>query len=168
MSRKSERPKTPPRLVLALDPAKAAGAAVFLDGKLVGYADADGSSWTSLVRALKPILAGYDDVPTNRRAVVLETGWAANRGAKSLHTLAVRRGLAMAAAEAFGFHSIEWVYPATWQNAMFGPLAGRDTKQLALGLAKELYGLEGVTDNVADAAVIGTWLVRQYGEHEAE
>lgn len=160
MPKKSDRGAIKPRLVLAIDPAKAAGIAVFLDGQLAGYAEADGSSWTSMAPVIKGLVAAYADIPDNQRHCTIEEGFGLGKGAKTLDR---RRGIAQASAESAGFHSFMYLYPSTWQNSTFGPIGGRDTKALSTAYVRDRFQVEGVSHDVADAISIGAYVV---GEHD--
>lgn len=146
------------RLLLAIDAAKAAGVVVFHEGKLVAHAPADGSTWAGLVRVIRPMVEPYQHVPQLERVVVIESGWIGKRGMKGALTLERRRGLAQAAAEACGFHAVEFVAPPTWHSAVFGSRQS-DIKQASIARCKQVYGIEPATDDVADASHIGGyWL----------
>ena|SRR5882672_8798196 len=156
MPKKSDRVAIKPRLVLAIDPAKDAGVAVFLDGQLVGYSEANGTSWTALSPVIRALVSAYSDIPDNQRHCVIEDGFGRGIGAKTLDR---RRGIAQASAESAGFHSFQLLYPSTWQSSTFGPLGGRDTKALSIAYVRDRFQVEGVSHDVADAISIGAYVV---------
>ena len=157
--RKSSKPPT--RLLLSIDPAKKAGVALFLDGKLVGTRAADGSKWRPLYEAIKDLLASTISTPENTQKVVIEDGWL-NKGwgAKGALTLGRRRGIAQAAAEAAGFtEDPEFIGPSTWQCALFGKLAADESKRKALEYVAIRYNLTDVSEDEADAVCIGSYVL---------
>ncbi len=146
-------------IILAIDPAKAAGWALFVDRKLVCYGAADGSMWHTLIAAMKGVtgwLIGRDST-----ACVIEDGfYSGPRNFRGVLTLGRRRGLAQAAAEFYGFRKFEFIGPQNrdgqvgWQTGL-GYVRGGDSKAFSLGFAKAHYGLEHISHDVADAICIG-------------
>lgn len=159
MSRKSSKRRFPPRLVLAIDPAKKAGLALFLDGKLIATRAADGSKWAPLRDAISAMLVNvefYGDVKDFKQ-VVIEDGWILGPwNSKGALTLGRRRGLAQGAAEACGFiEDPVMIGPSTWQCALFGKLAKDESKLRALQFCHTTYGLDNITEDEADAVCLG-------------
>jgi Holliday junction resolvasome RuvABC endonuclease subunit len=143
--------------VLVCDPAKAAGLAFIEGGRVSASAICDGSSFHTLSEKMRVVLtAAKSSVPLNQTLFLFEAGWIGARSQKSALTLQLRRGLAVAAAEACGLFRFASVSPSTWQNSLFGSLKGRDTKQLSVAYAQSL-GLSPETDDEADAICIATW-----------
>ncbi len=147
-------------MVLAIDPAKAAGFALFVDGALTGYGPADGSTWKTLVKALFPYLTPEPHYPGQMLCVIEDGFYSGPRNFKGVLTLGRRRGLAQAAAEYYGFHKFEFIGPQKrdgvmgWQDGL-GYKRGGDSKAFSLAFVKEKYGVEGISHDVADAICIG-------------
>jgi Holliday junction resolvasome RuvABC endonuclease subunit len=147
-----------PRIILAIDPAKAAGFALYVDRKLIHYGAVDGSTW----RTMAPVFAtAVADLPADfERVCVVEDGFITRPfNAKGVLTLGRRRGLAQAAAEAAGFEKFEYIGPSTWQNTLFGPLKGRDTKDLSMAYAAGMGAL-GISHDEADAICLGAYYLQ--------
>lgn len=146
-----------PRLVVTIDPAREAGVAVFVGGRYVASAPADGSTWVGLMRVLKPMLANYDYIPQVERLAVIEDGFGKGIGAKTLDR---RRGLAQAACEACGIHNFEWISPATWICALFGSTKV-DTKVESVKYVRAFLNVIPQDHNESDAIAMGAWFVRE-------
>lgn len=155
-TKSTKRARTTPRLLLSVDPAAAAGLAVFYEGKLVAHGPADGSTWVGLVQALKPMLEPWQHVPAHERLTVIEESWSSGKGGQ---TLALRRGLAQAAAEALGFRDFIRVGASTWQSALFGSTKV-DTKAESQRYCEEQLGFIPVIHDVADSAALGSYYLR--------
>lgn len=161
MSRK-RKPAPVYRAVLGIDPAKSAGAALFVDGELVGYTPADGTTWKTLDAAIRAIITpAVASIPEAERLCVIEDGFLSGFGnAKGTLTLGRRRGLAQAAAESNGFHNFVFAPVPRWLIDVHGSIYKKDTKELSLARAKEVYGVEGQTDDTTDAVLLGEWALR--------
>lgn len=160
------RNKRPPRIpthLLAFDPGEHAGIVLFEDGKIIASAPANGSAFRTLA-AVSQMLCTHRTKPGLMMAVC-EDGWLI-RGNRGAHTLAMRRGLAQAAAEScmISANDFTLVSPSTWQNALFGPGKNRDTKALGRAYALEHAGLQTLDDNIADAACVGLYWLSQLGK----
>ena len=151
--RKAKPPKA--RIILAFDPGEHAGVALIADGELWGWGPANGSTWRGLLTISRPLAANFEHIPADEKVCVIEEGWVdARRGS---HTLARRRGLAQAAAEACGFERFEMVASSTWQNQLHGGIHKKDTKQLAIDFAREKWGVIADTHDTAEAICLATW-----------
>src|ERR1044071_3066464 len=109
-----------PKYLLSIDPARFAGWALFVDGKLTRYGEADGSMWRTFSQALAPLhefLPEIQALPPVASQCVIEEGW--SRGGKGDQTLSRRRGIAQAAAESYGFQKFTYLHSATWQNGLY-------------------------------------------------
>lgn len=160
------KPRKPPRVfthILCIDPAKAAGVCVreLATGRYIFAAPAAGDSIHPLSLVVSRAMATLPKTANNEVLAVFETGWLANRSVKSGLTLAIRRGLALAAAELAGITAFEWINPSTWQHALFekGWKGKRDTKELSTEYAQRLLSNQGgditvANDDVADAICI--------------
>jgi hypothetical protein len=158
MSKRKASPRKPrkrPRVILAFDPGEAAGVALIADGELWGWGAANGSTWRGLLAVARPLAENFVDIPADEKVCVIEEGWVDKR--RGSHTLARRRGLAQAAAEACGFERFELVPSSTWQNALHDGIHGKDTKELALAFAREKWGVCADTHDIAEAICLATW-----------
>lgn len=153
----ARKPKPQVRLIVALDPAEHAGVAVYWDGALVGSAPAPGKTCPGILGVLEPLARPYlAQTAPGERLAVIEKHWVGGfiNGAM---TLAARRGKAEAAAEMLDIMTHKLVGPSTWQNAVFGPYRGQDTKELSKRKASQIAGRPIEDDNEADAICMGTW-----------
>lgn len=151
-----QKPHPRPQLLLALDPAGAAGIALFAEGKLVAHAPCNGSSWLTFMQTLKPLVEPYLlKYPPEERHVVLE------RHQRVHTTLGERRGIAQAAAEACGFPTWTYVHAATWQSVIFNHKRPDDTKVAATDYVEAHYGFRPEIDDVADAICLGSYYISQ-------
>jgi hypothetical protein len=155
-----------PKYLLSVDPARFAGWAFFIGGKLKFYGEADGSQWHTFKDAMSGLTLYSNDIaahPVAEAVCVIEQGW--SNGSKSAMTLAQRRGIAQAAAEAYGFRKFIFQHSSTWQNQLYGPLAGRNTKELAIDYAIKTWQVSNISHDVADAIAIGShYLGARHGE----
>ncbi len=157
MSKKSRAVEAPIRAIVAIDPAGSAGIAVVAEGRVLTARPAAGDRFATLAPAVKAAwLASGCEVPMHEVLGIVE-GWHSARGGKGAHTLAMRRGLAQAALEAIGITRFHMPLPSQWQNAFFGSIYGKDTKQLSVGSATSLLGTAPVNDDVADSVCLGMW-----------
>jgi hypothetical protein len=132
-----------------------------LDGKLVGHCELDGTTFTScyeaLARLLEPVGAEQHEA-----VCILEEGFVAyGQTGASVLTLARRRGILQAAAEALGFNEFILVTPRTWQPAVLGTVPKGRTKEYSIARVKRQHGLD-VNGDVADAINLGEYYM-QYG-----
>ncbi len=155
-----------PRLLLVIDPAAAAGVALFVDGNLKAYAKADGSSWLTLAPVVSTLLHLHMPplVPPSERLCAIEDGFISFHSIKGSLTLGRRRGIAQAAAEAAGITNFTFVGASTWQSKIFG---GRVevTKVASIALAScviddSMLVSSHLTDDEADAICIGDYVLR--------
>jgi len=157
MSKVTKSKLPPPKLVLVIDPAAAAGVALFAEGKLVAHSPAKGDSFRSLMQVVSPLVEPYlAKYPESERICLLEQHWMSFRSVKGSLTLGQRRGIAQSAGEACGFNLWLYIGASTWQNGLFG---GRvpDTKAAAVKYVQDKYGFTPATDDVADAIAIGNY-----------
>jgi Holliday junction resolvasome RuvABC endonuclease subunit len=148
-----------PFFLLSIDPAKAAGFAFFIAGRLTEYGEADGSRWKTLHEKLQPLERFKTDDWLLAECVIEEAFPTFGRqNFKSTCTLGRRRGLAQAAAESIGIDKFSFVQPSTWQNAL-GWRRGQDTKVWSLGLVKTRYGVDNISDDTSDAINLGQWFL---------
>jgi hypothetical protein len=147
--------------VLAIDPAKAAGFALFVGRKLTQYGAVDGSTWASMAPVFATAVADQSPKPGDEMVCVIEDGWWApgRMNGKAMLTLGRRRGLAQGAAEACGFTKFEYIGPSTWQNALFGYIGGRDTKELSMTYASSM-GAVTTSHDAADAVCLGAYYLQ--------
>lgn len=143
------------KYLLAIDPAEAAGWALFEEGIPIKYGTGRGANWHTLIEDLQKQITPSSHY--NSCTAVIEQGWLtrANKGAQ---TLAQRRGIAQAAAEFLGFRNIVYVGASTWQNAL-GWRRGQDTKKWSLSYVKKRFNIDGVTHDVADALAVGAYML---------
>lgn len=141
-------------VVLAIDPAKAAGFALFVDGELRVYGAADGSMWRTLIEAMRTITPWVAVASSDMQCVIEDGFYSGPRNFKAVMTLGRRRGLAQAAGEFYGFRKFEFVDPQKWQRAL-GYKRGGDSKAFSLAFVKAQYGVEAISDDVSDAICIG-------------
>ncbi len=151
------------RVVLSIDPAKAAGAALFIDGLLTAHVAFAGDAFWTSYDAVEWLLHNSPNIPPEAtRVCVIEEQVIPGRGGKGALTLGRRRGLVQAAAEAHGFNELVLIGASTWQNQLFG---GRvetgETKNASILLVKHNHGIDTGPD-VADAINIGDYYLR-YG-----
>jgi hypothetical protein len=158
MSKRAPKAKKRQRVILAFDPGESAGVALIADGELWGWGPADGSTWRGLLASARPLAEHFVDVPADEKICIIEEGWVDGR--KGSHTLARRRGLAQAAAEACGFERFELVPSSTWQNQLHGSIRGRDTKALALDFAQQNWNVTAASHDIAEAICLATWYLR--------
>lgn len=152
-------PRSTPRLLLAIDPAKAAGAAVFYEGKLVATTVADGSSFRTLKESVSLIVSPFLQVPENERLCLLEQHFIAFHSVKGSLTLGQRRGIAQSVGEALGFSSWEYVDAATWQSYIFNRKRVPDTKAASDAYVLARYGFTPATDDVSDAICLASYFL---------
>ncbi len=154
-----------PRLLLVIDPAAAAGVALFVDGKLTAYAKADGSKWRTLAPVVTGLVSPYgDSILPHERLCAIEDGFISFHSIKGSLTLGRRRGIAQAAAEAADITNFTFVGASTWQGKIFG---GRveDTKASSIAVASciidaAMIPSAGLTDDEADAICIGDYVIK--------
>lgn len=140
-----------PRYLLAIDPGENTGWAFFIEGQLTKYGKARGANWYTFMEDM--VLPSLD-IYTGTNLAVIEQGWL-NRS-KGAITLSQRRGIAQAAAEASGFRAIKYIASATWQNGLYGPIHGKNTKELAFDFVKKTCNItEEISHDVAEAIAIG-------------
>jgi hypothetical protein len=137
-------------VVLGVDPAAAAGAALFVDGKLLGHCAFDGSTFWSSYDALEGLLKAATIADPVSLTCVIEEGYLSFRSGKGALTLARRRGIAQSAAEALGFRDFVFIVPSNWQGALFGRMATGTSKLHSLARVKQNHQID-VTADVADA-----------------
>jgi hypothetical protein len=147
-------------IVLAIDPAAKAGAALFVDGKLTAHCELNGSAFWPAYDALDSLLKSAPG-EISKMTCVIEEGFATAFASKGSLTLGRRRGLVQAAAEAHGFQELVMVQPNTWQNPMLGYVPKGQTKVASLARVKSQHSLE-VSADVADAINLGEWYL-SYG-----
>lgn len=151
------------RVVLSIDPAKAAGAALFIDGKLTGNIEFAGDSFWTSYDAVEWLLHNSPNISDEAtRVCIIEEQVIPGRGGKGALTLGRRRGLVQAAAEAHGFNELVLIGASTWQNKLFG---GRvetgETKNASIARVQTAHGITTGPD-VADAINIGDYYL-QFG-----
>ncbi len=146
------------RVLLSIDPAEKAGAALFVDGALVGHCDFNGSTFTTSHAALAELCK---DLPpeVEQATCVIEEGYIGFNTGPGALTLARRRGLAQAAAEALGFTDFAFVAPRTWQPAILGYVPKGQTKPASIAKALETFGIV-VSADVADSLNLGTYFIK--------
>jgi hypothetical protein len=153
-----------PRLLLAIDPAAAAGAALFVDGQLVSCTPADGTSFTAMLQTVRPLLASYGHI--TERVVVLEQHWMSFHSQKGSMTLGQRRGIAQSVGEALGCTRWFYVPSATWQSHAFDGTKPEDTKSSSIRVANALWPhIQFPTDDCSDAALIGNYFINKCTTH---
>lgn len=151
------KPPKPPFFLLSIDPAKAAGFAFFIAGRLTEYGEVDGSSWKTLSEKLKPLERfKTDDWPQAECVIEEAFPTYGKQNFKGICTLGRRRGLAQAAAESIDINTFSFVQPNIWQLAL-GWRRGQDTKVWSKALVKTRYGVDNISDDVADAINLGQW-----------
>lgn len=146
--------KCKPHIVLALDPAKAAGFALFVGGKLVSSGAADGSMWHTLIEAMKVITPFIVTQGNDSICLIEDAVYVGPRNFKGMMTLGLRRGLCQAAAEYFGFRKFEFIGPNTWQHGL-GYKRGGESKAFSAEYAAKHFGVQHVTHDESDAICIG-------------
>lgn len=148
------------QLVLAIDPGAKAGAALFVNGNLVDYQTADGDRFESLNNVVTNMVAPYHAVDVYRRLAVIEDGFF-GKFLKGSGTLYMRRGLSQAVAEANDIKFMKFVQPATWQNRLFGPHRGKNTKELSHDFVKKTYKKDLRSADLCDSICIGHWVLEE-------
>ncbi len=162
MATRKKKPQRPPaKLILAIDPAKGAGLAVFAEGKLVAYGPGAGDSFETLLQAARPLVMPYLlQYPREERLTVIEQHWK-SFGKGSL-TLGQRRGIAQSVGEALGFGRWEYVGASTWQSAIFGGKKVSDTKEASMAFVADTYGFMPLNNDISDAIAIGHYAVSKH------
>jgi hypothetical protein len=148
------------RLILVFDPGANAGVALFVDGHLVDYQTADGDRFESLNNVAVNMVSPYQSIDTNRRLSIIEDGFF-GKFLKGSGTLYMRRGLCQAVSENNGVYFHEFVQPATWQNRLFGPHRGKNTKDLSREFVKNTYKKDLRSADVCDSICIGHWFLNK-------
>lgn len=160
----SKRGKLSAAAVLAIDPAEYAGVAAVESDAVTYSAPAKGDRWVTLAPAVAAAVRSLSCHP-DQILCVIEEGWLARRSMKGTMTLARRRGIAQAAAEAAGIQAFEFISPSTWQHALFpkGWQAQEDTtsKLWSVKFAQQ-YCPRVVDDNEADAICLAVYGFNQY------
>ncbi len=155
-------PTRTPRLLLSLDPALAAGMALFIDGKLVAHAPADGSSFRSFLQVVAPHIKQYaEGIANDDRVVVMEQHWIPKFGVNGSLTLGQRRGIAQSVGEAVGCTRWFYVPSSTWQSWAFGGKRVEDTKAASIERVTYKLHTSPATDDVADAINMGDYFLQQ-------
>ncbi len=159
-----------PRLLLVIDPAAAAGVALYVNGQLQGCAKADGSKWLTLAPVVAAMMRPYVHLPAHEKLCAIEDGFISFHSIKGSLTLGRRRGIAQAAAEAAGITNFTFVGASTWQSKIFG---GRveDTKVASIAhatciLDSAMIDSTSISDDEADAICIGAYVI-QHGFYPA-
>ncbi len=149
---KPKPPRQQPDFLLSIDPAEAAGWALFENGKLVKYGAARGAHFHTFLEDIMKHISPSTNFAAG--TVLIEQGWL-NRS-KGAITLSQRRGIAQSIGEFLGFRDVKYVGPSTWQNAL-GWRKGQDTKEWSLERAAMVYALKDITNDVADAVNLGSY-----------
>ena len=164
MSRSSKlAPRQQPYWLLSIDPAKAAGWALFEDGKLLRWGAADGSTWRTLNASLAEVAKLVTTFSNCVKKCCIEEAYPTwgKQSFRGTCTLGRRRGLAQAAAESAGFDDFSFVMPSEWQGPM-GWRKGQDSKEWSLELCRSRYGIVGITHDVSDAILLGQHMLDSY------
>ncbi len=164
------KPKAPPirpYSLLAIDPAAAAGWALFINGNVSCWGAANGATWRSFSNTLDHagVRQYITETPNDMRECVIEDGfptWGSNQSFKGTMTLGRRRGIAQSAAESMGFDKFTYISPSTWQNAL-GWRRGQDTKEWSLAYVKTRYGISDISHDTSDALALGTYYLGTFG-----
>lgn len=146
------------KLVIAIDPGAKAGAALFVNKQLVDYQTAEGNRFESLNAVISNMLLPYSSISVNERMAVIEDGFF-GKFLKGSGTLYMRRGLCQAVAENNDIFFHEFVQPATWQNKLFGPHKGQNTKDLSRAFVKKTYKKDLLNTDICDSICIGHWFL---------
>lgn len=156
--------------VLSLDTSsKISGYAVFYDGKLIRYSSIDMSHirnsderMQSMVSELTTLIER--EAPDN--VVIEET--AVSRNPQTQRMLSMILGAVFCICVYYNFHYYS-LRPTQWRKAVRGnneklPRKRDDLKLWSTNKVKELFGIEDIDDNIADAILLGQAFINNFEE----